>query len=209
MGQKRVSCLRTPHRRNLTNTPALASRGNCQGKLPEGEIMGTKAAPTIGASRPRLAGDILWLGFTGLVLALILGIMCWPLSAELSLRNTASAAPHEPTATLASRVGASSAATAPLPALAAGTSITQLSTLMTPPDDNSEGARSLATAEPGRANLAPLSLGSPSAQSAHPASAAHRSAAPRSRPHHPRIRPLALGKDAQLTPPCGSSLPPC
>jgi hypothetical protein len=161
--------------------------------------MGTKAASTIGASRPRLAGDILWLGFTGLVLALILGIICWPLSAELSLRNTASAAPQEPTATLASGVGTSSAATAPLPALAAGGSITRLGTLMTPPDDNSEGAHSPATAEPDRTK----------SQSAHPASAAHIPAAHRQWPHHTRIRPPAPGKDAQLTPPCGSSLSPC
>jgi hypothetical protein len=171
--------------------------------------MATKAAPIIGASRPRLAGDILWLGFTGLVLALILGIMCWPLSAELSLRNTASAAPHEPTATFASGAGTSSAATAPLPALVAGGSITRLGALMTSTDDPSEGSHSPTTADPGRATSSLLSPGSPSGQSAHPASAAHSPAATRSRPHHPLVRPPALGKDAQLTPPCGSSLPPC
>jgi hypothetical protein len=177
------------------NAPALPSGENFM----RGQIMTTKAAPIIGASRPRLAGDILWLGFTGLVLALILGIMCWPLSAELSPRNTASTAPDKPTATLASGVGTSSAATAPLPALAGGASITRLGTLITPPDDNSEGAHSPATAEPGRTK----------SQSAHPASAAHIPVAHRPRPHHPRVRPSAPDEGAQLTPPCGSSLPPC
>jgi hypothetical protein len=154
--------------------------------------MATKAAPIIGASRPRLAGDILWLGFTGLVLALILGIICWPLSAELSLRNTASAAPHEPPATLASGAGTSSAATAPLPALAAGGSITRLG--VTSSDDPSDGSHSPTTADPGRATSSLLSPGSPSSQSAHPVSAAHSPAATRSRPHHPLIRPPPLEK---------------
>ena len=88
--------------------------------------MGTKAAPIIGASRPKLAGDLLWLGFTGFVLALILGIMCWPLSAELSPRNTASAEPAKPTASLTPGAGASSDATSPLSAVAASDSTTRL-----------------------------------------------------------------------------------
>ena len=33
--------------------------------------MATKAVPAIGASRPRLVGDVLWLGFTAFVLAVI------------------------------------------------------------------------------------------------------------------------------------------
>ena len=180
-----------------------------RGKLHEGQIMATKGAPLTGASRPRLAGDILWLGFTGFVFALILGIMCWPLSAELSLRNTASAAPREPTTTLTSGAGTSSAATAPLPALAAGASITRPVALMTPLDNTSKASHSPITDEPGGAKLSLLDLGSPSAQLAHPASAAHSPTVHRSRPHHSLVRPPAPGKDSQLTPPCGSSLPPC
>ena len=117
--------------------------------------MATKAAPLTGANRPRLAGDILWLGFTGLVLALILGIMCWPLSAELSPRNTASAEPAKPSVSLASGAGTSSAAGAPLPALAAGASITRLVGSMSS-SDASEGSHGPTTAEPGGGKFPPL-----------------------------------------------------
>jgi hypothetical protein len=163
--------------------------------------MATNAVPITEASRPRLAGDILWLGFTGLVLALILGIMCWPLSAELSPRNTAHAAPDKPAATLASGVGTSSVATAPLPALAGGASITGLVASMTPSVDTGEGSHSPTTAEPDRAKLPLLPLGSPLAQLAPPAAAAHSPAAHRPRPHHPRVRPSAPEEGAHLTPP--------
>ena len=170
--------------------------------------MATKAAPIMGASRPRLAGDILWLGFTGLVLVLILGIMCWPLSAEFSLRNTASAAPEKRATTPISEAGISSAAIAPLPVLAAGASIARPVASMTPSDNTSEGSDSPITAEPTGAKLSLLYLDPPSAQLAPPVSAAHSPAAHRPRPHHPRARPPAPEEDAQLTP-CGSSLPPC
>ena len=179
------------------------------GKIASGQIMASKVVLFTDGSRPRLAGDILWLGFAGLVLALILGIMCWPLSAELSPRNTASAAPDKPAIAPTSGAGTSPAATAPLPALAAGASITRLVTSITPSDNPGRGAHGPATTEPGGARLSPLDLGPPSAQSAPSAPAAHSAAAHRPRPHHPRVRPPASEEDAQLTPPCGSSLPPC
>jgi hypothetical protein len=163
--------------------------------------MATKAAPIIGASRPRLAGDIVWLGFTGFVLALLLGIMCWPLSAELSPRNTASAEPAKPTATLPPGAGTGSAATASLPAFAAGTSKTRLGASMTLSDDTKEGSSSPAPTEQARAKLSRLNLEPPSAKSASPTSAAHNPAAHRLRPHHPRVRPHAPEDVAQLTPP--------
>ena len=162
--------------------------------------MATKAAPIIGASRPRLAGDILWLGFTGVVLALLLGSMCWPLSADLSPRNTASAEPAKPTATLPPGAGTGSTATASVPALTAGTSITRQGGLMTPSDDTKEGSSSPAPTEQARAKLSPLNL-EPSAKSAPPTSAAHNRAAHRLRPQHPRVRPHAPENVAQLTPP--------
>lgn len=162
--------------------------------------MGTKAAPIIGASRPKLAGDILWLGFTGFVLALLLGIMCWPLSAELSLRNTASAEPAKPTATLPPVAGMGSTATASLPALAGGTSITRQGGLMTPSDDTKEGSSSPAPTEQARAKLSRLNLEPLSAKSAPPTSA-HHPAAHRLRPQHARVRPHAPENVAQLTPP--------
>ena len=159
--------------------------------------MATKAAPIIGASRPRLAGDILWLGFTGFVLALLLGIMCWRLSAELSPRNTASAEPAKPTVTFPPGAGTGSIATASLPALAAGTSITRLGAL----DDTNQGSSSPAPTEQAPAKLSRLNLEPPSAKSASPTSAAHNPAAHRLRPHHPRVRPHAPEDVAQLTPP--------
>jgi hypothetical protein len=163
--------------------------------------MATKAAPIIGASRPRLAGDILWLGFTGFVLALLLGIMCWRLSAELSPRNTASAEPAKPTVTFPPGAGTGSIATASLPALAAGTSITRLGGWVAPSDDTKEGSSSPAPTEQARAKLSRLNLEPPPAKSASPTSAAHNPAAHRLRPHHPRVRPHAPEDVAQLTPP--------
>jgi hypothetical protein len=46
-----------------------------------------------GAGPARLAGDILWLGISTLAFAFIIGIVCWPLSAELSPRMLVGAAP--------------------------------------------------------------------------------------------------------------------
>ena len=163
--------------------------------------MATMAAPIIGASRPRLAGDILWLGFTGFVLALLLGIICWPLSAELSPRNTASAEPAKPTATLPPGAGMGSTATASLAAFAAGTSITRQGGLMTPSDDTKEGSSSPAPSEQARAKLSRVNLEPPSAKSAPATSAARNPAAHRPRPHHPWVRPHASEDVAQLTPP--------
>src|SRR5713101_9754630 len=72
--------------------------------------MPTEAAPTAGESRVGFAGDILWLGITGIVLALIIGIVCWPLSAELSPRLLAGSNSDKPIYSLTPETGASSAA---------------------------------------------------------------------------------------------------
>ena len=56
--------------------------------------MRIEAASTVEGRRPRLAGDILWLGITASVSVVIVGIMCWSLVAGLS----PSAASGRPTA---------------------------------------------------------------------------------------------------------------
>ena len=43
-------------------------------------MMATNAVPVIEAGRPKLAADVLWLGFTAFVFAVILVIVCWPLA---------------------------------------------------------------------------------------------------------------------------------
>ena len=62
--------------------------------------MPTEAAATAGKSRVGFAGDILWLGITAVVLALIMGIVCWPVSAGLSPRLLAGSGPDRPTPSL-------------------------------------------------------------------------------------------------------------
>ena len=67
---------------NLMNTPAFLVGGNH-----ERQMMATEAGRLIGPSRSKLAGDVLWLGFTAFVSAVILVIVCWPLSADLSAHD--------------------------------------------------------------------------------------------------------------------------
>jgi hypothetical protein len=55
--------------------------------------MRTEAALAVEGHRPRLAGDILWLGVTASVSAVIVGIVCWSLAAGFF----ASAASGRPT----------------------------------------------------------------------------------------------------------------
>lgn len=68
--------------------------------------MPTEAASIDVGRRLRLAGDILWLGISAGVCALIVGIVCWSLSAERS----PGAAAGRPTATVTPETNASSAA---------------------------------------------------------------------------------------------------
>jgi hypothetical protein len=72
--------------------------------------MPTNAAPTAGTSRVGFAGDILWLGITALALALVMGIVCWPLSAELSPRLPTGPASDKPASSLTPETGAGWAA---------------------------------------------------------------------------------------------------
>jgi hypothetical protein len=74
--------------------------------------MPTKVAATAVKPRVGFAGDILWLGVTGFVLALIMGIVCWPLSADLLPRLLAGPASDKPTSSLTPETGASVAVAA-------------------------------------------------------------------------------------------------
>jgi hypothetical protein len=77
-------------------------------------MMLTKAAPPlIRASRPGLAGDTLWLAFTAFVAAVILVIVSWPLSAELSTHNLLGTAAGKPPAVSPLGRNAGSAVVAP------------------------------------------------------------------------------------------------
>ena len=60
--------------------------------------MPSKAAPGFGASQVRLVGDILWLAVTVFAFAVIMGIVCWPLSTELSSHPVAGATASIPNA---------------------------------------------------------------------------------------------------------------
>jgi hypothetical protein len=57
--------------------------------------------------RSRLFNDTLWLGITGFAGAAIIGILCWPISAELSPRIRAGAASVSPTVRAVAETGAS------------------------------------------------------------------------------------------------------
>jgi hypothetical protein len=72
--------------------------------------MPTKAEAISGSGRMGFVGDILWLGVTAFVLALIMGIVCWPLSAELLPRLLAGQVSNKPTPRIIAETGASAAA---------------------------------------------------------------------------------------------------
>jgi hypothetical protein len=102
-------------------------------------MMLTKAAPPlIRASRQGLAGNTLWLAFTAFVVAVILAIVSWPLSAELSTHNLPGTAAGKLPTSLTSRANAGFAVVAPLPVLAIGDRITRSFTLVTPADEIGE-----------------------------------------------------------------------
>jgi hypothetical protein len=166
-------------------------------------MMATNAVPVIGASRPKLAADVLWLGFTAFVFAVILVIVCWPLSAALSVHNPPDPAANQPAANLTPGTSAGSATAAPRPALAGGDRITRLGALPTPADVVGEGSSNVAPpspiATPGElagASLAPLQA----AQAAPAAAAVSSPGTHRISQHKPRPRPVAPKAPPQLTP---------
>jgi hypothetical protein len=169
--------------------------------------MATKAVPAIGASRPRLVGDVLWLGFTAFVLAVILVIVCWPLSAELSVHNPPGAVANKPTASLIPGTSTGSVAQAPLPAPASSDQITRPGALLTPAADIGEGSSNLAPpsptgtpGEPPGASQTPPDRSPQAAQSAPVPGAVSSPGTHRLPQHKPRARPVASKQPPQLTP---------
>jgi hypothetical protein len=168
--------------------------------------MGIEATLLIGPSRSRLAGDVVWLGFTAVVFAAILVIICWPLSADLSVRNLPGVAASKPTAGLPSGASPSSAAATPLPALAGGDRIARDDALPAPTANIGDGSN-LAPPSPtaSRSELTGPSLTPPdrSAQTAQftPSPAAVVSpGSHRLLQHKPRARPVPPKAPPQPTP---------
>ena len=169
------------------------------------KMMATETAP--GPSQSRLAGDVLWLGFTGFVLALILLIVCWPLSVELSAHNPPSGAAGKPTSGLASGTNPRSATAAHLPALAGGDRITRPDALLTPSDDVGKETSNVAPpspiATPGElagASLTPPDRSPQAAQSGSAPAAVSSPGTHRPPQHKARARPVAPKGPPQLTP---------
>lgn len=169
--------------------------------------MATKAIPVIGASQPRLAGDVLWLGFTAFIFTAILAIVCWSLSAALSVHNPPDAAANRPTASLTSGAGADPLTAAPPSTLAGGDRITRPGALPAPANVVGEGSNNVAPpspiATPGElagASLTPPDRSLQAAQ-ATPATAAVSSPGTHRMPQRkPRPRPVAPKAPPQLTP---------
>jgi hypothetical protein len=162
--------------------------------------MGIEATLLIGPSRSRLAGDVVWLGFTAFVFAAILVIMCWPLSAELSVRNPPGVAASKPTAGLTLGTSAASAAATPLPAPAGGDRIARDGALPAP-TANIGGGSNVAT---GSELTGPsLTLPDRSPQTVQSASAPAAVVSPgthRLLQHKPRARPVPSKAPPQPTP---------
>jgi hypothetical protein len=169
-------------------------------------MMATNAVPVIEAGRPKLAADVLWLGSTAFVFAVILVIVCWPLSAALSVHNPPDAAANQPAASLTSGTTAGSATVTPLPALAGGDRITRPGALRMPGDVVGEGSSNVAPPSPiatpgelARDSLTPPDRSLQAAQAA-PATAAISSPATHRMPQHkPRPRPVAPKAPPQPT----------
>ena len=169
--------------------------------------MTTKAVPVIGASRPRLVGDLLWLGFTAFVFAVILMIVCWSLSAALSAHDPPGAVVGKPAAGLTPETSTGSASVAPQPAPASGDRITRPGALLTPADVVGEGSSNVAPPAPiaTSGELAGTSLTPPdrSPQAAQAASAPAAVSSPgahRLPQHKARARPVAPKEPPQLAP---------
>ena len=169
-------------------------------------MMATEATPVIGPSRPRLVGDVLWLGFTAFVFAVILMIVCWSLSAELSARNPPGAAAGKPTSGLTPETSTGSASAEPLPAPASGDRITRPGALLTPSDVVGEGSSNVAPPSPIATPGEPAGAGptppdrSPQAAQAASAPAVSSPGTHRRPQHKARTRPVAPKEPLQLTP---------
>ena len=181
--------------------------------------MPTEAASIAVGHRLRLAGDILWLGISAGVCAVIVGIVCWSLSAERSPGTAAG----RPTAAVIPDTSTGSAAVSPSPTfgtnrtLAPGSSSsmadasrgdgpsTSVAALTEPAGIKSQRGDPIAdqpqTSAPANhdALATPLS-GLQPAQSASAAPASHGLGPRRPPQHHQRARPAAPGGGTALAP---------
>jgi len=168
-------------------------------------MMGTEAASLIGPRRSRLGGDVLWLGFTAFVFAVILVIVCWPLSVDLSAHNPPIAAAGKPTANPTPATSTASVAPAPRSALAGGDPLTRPGALPKPADDIGEASSNVAPPSPtatsgelAGASLTPPDGSEQAAQSASAPAAISRPGTHRLPQHKPRMRPVAPEAPRQL-----------
>ena len=168
--------------------------------------MTIKAVPVIGASRPRLVGDLLWLGFTAFVFAVILVILCWSLSAALSAHNPPGVAAGKPTASLTPETSTGSASVAPQPAPASGDRITRPGALLTPAEVFGEGSSNVVPPAPIATPGEPAGAGptppdrSPQAAQAASAPAVSSPGTHRLPQHKARTRPVSPKEPPQLAP---------
>jgi hypothetical protein len=189
--------------------------------------MPSEAAPTAGASQPMLAGDILWLAVTIFAFAVIMGIVCLPLSAGLSPSFVAGAGAGGPTASALPEASASATLVAPTFIYSVNrVSLADASPTMA--GEVGEGLNSDATrtsiaapvdpaavkpplrdpitdrppSEPlaNRAELIPIPRGPQPARSASASPPVHQSDLRRLRQPRQRMRPAAHGAGAELVP---------
>jgi hypothetical protein len=76
--------------------------------------MAIEVSPTVKAIGPKPFGEILWLAVTLIAFAVIMGIVCWPLSAELLPRRATGAVAGSRSIRVVAATSASTAA-APSP----------------------------------------------------------------------------------------------
>ena len=99
----------------------------------------------------RLAGDILWLAVTGFACAVIIGILCWPISAARFPRILAGATLASPTVKSALGMGASPVGIT----LAFGYSVKQIARPVAPPPTVEEGSERASRVASTTSNAAP------------------------------------------------------
>ena len=184
--------------------------------------MQTEAALITEERRLKLAGDVLWLGITAGACAVIVGIVCWSFSAELS----PSAALGQPAAAVTAETNAGSVVASPSPTfginripppgpssttgeIAQGSSgsapTTSIAALTEPAGIKSPLRESIAdqlqsAAPANRDAAAPVPSGPQPAQAASALPTSHGASLHRPLQRHQRARPAAPGTGAELVP---------
>ena len=173
--------------------------------------------------RMRLLSDILWLAVTGFTVAAIIGILCWPISAELAPRILAGATALGPTVRDPPETGASSVDITLASVYSAdriAPSVAPLSTV----DEGGERARNVASIPPivpngtnlssldpiadrppaqplaDRDKLTPVLRAPQQNQSAAAPSQLHQLGSPRVRQPHRQVQPAGRPQKSELMP---------